>query len=128
MFNGLLGLALVIAVLGIANTLALSIVERTREIGLLRAVGMSQRGIRAMITTEALIIAVFGSLLGVAIGTGLGTTVVSTLADDGVGTLSFPIAQLAGWVMAGGVAGMVAAILPARKAARMDVLDAISYE
>ncbi len=128
LFTGLLGLALIIAVLGIANTLALSIVERTREIGLLRAVGMGRTGIRRMVRTEAVIIAVFGALLGVGIGSGLGLAVVSTLADDGLGALRLPGAQLAGWVLAGGVAGVVAAIIPARKAARLDVLEAISYE
>ncbi len=128
LFTGLLGLALIIAVLGIANTLALSIVERTREIGLLRAVGMGRSGIRRMVRAEAVIIAVFGALLGVAIGSGLGLAVMSTLADDGLGAVRVPGVQLAGWVLAGGVAGVVAAILPARKAARLDVLEAISYE
>jgi putative ABC transport system permease protein len=81
-----------------------------------------------MVTAESVIIAVFGAILGVTIGTGLGLTVISTLADDGLGAISIPVTQLASWVAAGGIAGVLAAVLPARKAARLDVLDAISYE
>jgi putative ABC transport system permease protein len=128
LFTGLLGLALVIALLGIANTLALSIVERTREIGLLRAVGMVRRQVRGMVRREALIIAVFGAVLGVSIGTGIGYGVVASLADDGLGSFAFPAGQLAIWIIVAGVAGLVASIGPARKAAKLDVLKAISYE
>jgi putative ABC transport system permease protein len=128
LFTGLLGLAMLIAVLGIANTLALSVVERTREIGLLRAVGMNRRQVRAMIRWEAVMIAVFGATLGVVVGTGLGASMVATLADDGLGSIAIPGVQLAVWVAAGGLAGVVAAFFPARSAARLDVLNAISYE
>lgn len=128
LFSGLLGLALVIALLGIANTLALSIVERTREIGLLRAVGMGRRQVRSMIRWEAIVIALFGALLGVAIGSVIGFGVVSSLADDGLGSFTLPGAQLATWLFAATVAGVLASIIPARKAARLDVLKAISYE
>ena len=128
LFTGLLSLALVIALLGIANTLALSIVERTREIGLLRAVGMVRRQVRQMVRWEALITAVFGALLGVAIGTGIGYGVVASLADDGLGSFALPAGQLLIWIVVAGIAGLIASIGPARKAAKLDVLKAISYE
>jgi putative ABC transport system permease protein len=128
LFSGLLGLALIIALLGIANTLALSIVERTREIGLLRAVGMGRRQVRSMIRWEAIIIALFGALMGVLIGSAIGFGVVSSLADDGLGSFSLPGGQLAIWLFAAAMAGIVASIGPARKAAKLDVLKAISYE
>ncbi len=127
LFSGLLGLALIIALLGIANTLALSIVERTREIGLLRAVGFSRRQIRSMIRLEAVMTAVFGAIMGVAIGTAIGFGVVSSLADQGLGSFGFPGTQLVVWVVAAAVAGVVAAIGPARKAARLNMLDAIAH-
>ena len=128
LFSGLLGLALVIALLGIANTLALSIVERTREIGLLRAIGMARRQVRSMIRWEAIVIALFGALLGVLIGTGIGFGVITSLADDGLGNFTLPGGQLAVWLVAAAFAGVLASIGPARKAAKLDVLKAISYE
>lgn len=128
LFSGLLGLALIIAVLGIANTLALSIVERTREIGLLRAVGMSRRQVRSMVRIEASVTAVFGALLGVAMGTGLGFAIVRSLQDDGLASFAIPYGQLVVWVALAALAGVVAAIGPARKASRLDILRAISYE
>jgi putative ABC transport system permease protein len=128
LFTGLLSLALVIALLGIANTLALSVVERTREIGLLRAVGMTRRHVRQMVRREALIIAVFGALLGVLIGTAIGFGVVTSLADDGLGSFSLPAGQLVIWLIVAAVAGLIASVGPARKAAQLDVLKAISYE
>jgi putative ABC transport system permease protein len=128
LFTGLLSLALVIALLGIANTLALSVVERTREIGLLRAVGMTRRHVRQMVRREAMIIAVFGALLGVLIGSAIGFGVVTSLADDGLGSFSLPAGQLVIWLIVAAVAGLIASVGPARKAARLDVLKAISYE
>ncbi|MCH7586101.1 MAG: FtsX-like permease family protein [Acidobacteria bacterium] len=128
LFTGLLGLALVIALLGIANTLALSIVERTREIGLLRAVGMTRHQVRQMVRWEALIIAVFGALLGILIGSAIGFGVVTSLADDGLGSFALPAGQLVIWLVVAAVAGLIASVGPARKAARLDVLKAISYE
>jgi putative ABC transport system permease protein len=128
LFTGLLGLALVIALLGIANTLALSIVERTREIGLLRAVGMTRRHVRKMVRREAMIIAVFGALLGVLIGSAIGFGVVTSLADDGLGSFALPAGQLLVWLVVAAAAGLVASLGPARKAARLDVLKAISHE
>ena len=128
LFSGLLGLAVVIAVIGIANTLSLSIVERTREIGLLRAVGLTRGQTRRMVRWEAMIVAVFGALLGVVVGSGLGWATVFSLADDGLGTFAFPAGQLVIWLALAAVAGVVAAAGPARTAAKMNVLEAISYE
>ncbi|MDH5292605.1 MAG: FtsX-like permease family protein [Acidimicrobiia bacterium] len=128
LFSGLLGLAVIIAVLGIANTLALSIVERTREIGLLRAVGMSRRQVRRMIRAEAVIVAIFGAILGVGVGIGLGWATVSSLADDGLSSFALPAGQLGLWLALAALAGVIAAAGPARKAAKMNVLSAISYE
>ena len=128
LFSGLLGLAVVIAVLGIANTLALSIVERTREIGLLRAIGMSRRQVRRMIRWEAIIVALFGAILGIVVGSGLGWATVTSLADQGLGSFALPYGELALWLVLAGLAGVAAAIFPARSASRMNVLEAISYE
>jgi len=128
LFNGLLLVAVVIAVLGIINTLALSVFERTREIGLLRAVGMVRRQVRQMVRWESVIIALFGAILGVLIGTLLGWAVVRALADEGFGAFSIPFGQVLSAFVLAGIAGVIAAIWPARKAARLNVLEAISYE
>jgi putative ABC transport system permease protein len=128
LFSGLLGLALVIAVLGIANTLALSIVERTSEIGLLRAVGMHRRQVRKMIRREAVITAVFGAVLGLVIGSTIGFGVISSLEGNGLQTFAIPTGQLVVWLVVAALAGVLAAVGPARKASRLDVLKAISYE
>lgn len=124
----LLGLAIVIAVLGIINTLALSILERTRELGLLRAVGLSRRKTRWMITTESIVISVFGSLLGMAVGCGLGALVVTALEDEGFSELAFPWARLALFLALAVIVGLLAAIIPAFRASRVNVLRAIAYE
>ena len=125
---GLLVLALIIAVIGIVNTLALSVLERTREIGLLRAVGMLRSQIRATVYREAVLVAVFGALLGVVIGSFFGWSMVTALADDGIEVLVFPVGRLAVYVVLAAVAGVIAALLPARRAARLDVLDAVTTE
>ncbi|HET8641543.1 MAG TPA: ABC transporter permease, partial [Pseudonocardiaceae bacterium] len=124
----LLGLALVIAVLGIVNTLALSILERTRELGLVRAIGMRRGQIMQMVTAESVVIAVFGALLGVAVGAGLGAAVVLALADEGLSELGLPWASMGTFVGLAVVIGLVAAIVPAVRAARTNVLSAIAYE
>ena len=128
LFSALLGLAVIIAVIGIANTLAMSVVERTREIGLLRAVGMDRRTVRRMVRWESVITAIFGALLGIGVGVALGWATVASLAEEGLGAFALPGAQLAGWIVIAGVAGVIAAIGPARKASRMRILDAIAYE
>ncbi|MDQ4133621.1 MAG: FtsX-like permease family protein, partial [Actinomycetota bacterium] len=124
----LLLLAILIAVIGIINTLALSVIERTRELGLLRALGMSRRQIRRMVRWESVIIAVIGAALGLAVGIFFGWALVRTLHDDGITVLSVPAARLAAYVVLAGLFGVVAAILPARRAARLNVLAAIAYE
>lgn len=124
----LLGLSIVIAVLGIVNTLALSIAERTREIGLLRAVGLGRLQLATVVTIESVLTAVLGTVLGVAVGAGLAATLPSVYADEGLSTLVVPWSQL-GVVLGLAVAvGVLAAVWPAIRAARMDVLDAVSYE
>jgi putative ABC transport system permease protein len=126
--TALLGLAILIALVGIVNTLVLSIYERTREIGLLRAVGMARRQVRAMIRWESVIIAVFGALLGTAVGVFFGWAMVQALRDEGISVLSIPGGQLAVYVLLAGLAGVLAALLPARRAAKLNVLEAIAYE
>jgi putative ABC transport system permease protein len=124
----LLGLAVVIAVLGIVNTLALSVIERTREIGLLRAVGLSRRQLRTMLRLESVAIALLGAVLGVVLGLGAGWALQRSLADDGIDVLAVPFAQLAVFVALAGVVGVLAALWPGRRAARLDVLKAITTE
>jgi putative ABC transport system permease protein len=124
----LLSLALVIAFFGIANTLLLSVSERTREIGLLRAVGTTRRQIRQMVTWEAVIISVFGALLGVAIGIFFGWAVVQALGETAEIVLRIPAGQLTLAVVLAAIAGVVAAVYPARRASRLNVLQAIAYE
>jgi putative ABC transport system permease protein len=122
----LLVLSVLIAFLGIVNTLALSVLERTRELGLLRAVGMARRQVKRMVRVESVIIAVFGGLLGVAVGIGLGVALRAALAGKGVTVLSLPSAQLGLYLLFAGVVGVIAAWFPARRAARLNVLAAIS--
>lgn len=124
----LLGLAVIIAVLGIINTLALSVIERTREVGLLRAVGLSRRQLRRMVRLESVAIAVLGAVLGVVMGIAFGIALQRAIADQGVDVLSIPGWQLATFVVLAALAGVLAAVLPARRAARLNVLDAISTE
>lgn len=126
--NALLALAIVIALIGIANTLALSVHERTRELGLLRAVGMTRRQTRRMVRWEAVLVALFGAILGVGAGTVFGWGVVSALPADSFGSsLTIPIPQIVQVVVLAAIATLVAAWLPARRAGRLDVLDAISH-
>ncbi|MCW2794221.1 MAG: transporter permease [Nocardioides sp.] len=124
----LLGLAVVIAVLGITNTLALSVIERTREIGLLRAVGMGRRQLRSMIRLESTAIAVLGALLGVALGIVFGVVLQRAIAEQGIDVLAIPWVRLAVFVVLAAGIGVLAAVFPARRAARLDVLKAITTE
>ncbi|MER5268344.1 FtsX-like permease family protein [Actinosynnema sp. NPDC002837] len=128
MIQVLLALAILIAVLGVINTLALSVIERTRELGLLRAIGMRRAQVMRMITVESVVISVFGALLGLVVGTALGAAAVRALGDLGITDLGIPWAQLGGYLLIAAGVGVVAAILPAIRAARLDVLRAISYE
>jgi putative ABC transport system permease protein len=124
----LLALAIVIAVLGIVNTLALSILERTRELGLLRAVGLLRSQVAEMVTVESVVISVFGALLGLVVGGALGAAVVRALRDQGIPVLSFPWVTIGVFLLLAVIVGLVAAIVPAVRAARTDVLRAIAYE
>ncbi len=124
----LLGLAIVIAVLGIVNTLALSVIERTREVGLLRAVGLSRRQLRRMVRLEAIAIAVLGALLGVVMGIVFGVVLQRSAIDQGITDLGIPGVRLAVFVLVSALVGVLAAVLPARRAARLNVLNAISTE
>ena len=125
---GLLGLAVVIAVLGIATTVGLSVHERTRELGVLRAIGMERRQVRRAIRLEAVVIAVFGTVLGLAMGLGFTAAAISTLGDDGFGAPIVPVSTLIAVIVGAVTAGVVAAALPARTAARRPVLDAIAAD
>lgn len=124
----LLGLAIVIAVLGIVNTLGLSVLERTREVGLLRAVGLSRRQLQGMIWLESIAIALLGALLGIVLGVVSGVAIQRALAEDGISELAIPWAQLVLFVGLAGVVGILAAVIPAWRASRMDVLEAIATE
>jgi putative ABC transport system permease protein len=125
---GLLALAVVIALIGIANTLALSVHERTREIGLLRAVGMQRRQVRRAVRWESLLIAVLGATLGGVLAVGAAWGVVTALDDKGVTRLSLPATQLATILGMAALAGVLAATGPARRASKLDVLEAIASE
>jgi putative ABC transport system permease protein len=124
----LLALAIVIALMGIANTLSLSIHERTRELGLLRAVGQSRRQLRSMVRGEAMTVALFGTAGGVGLGLFLGWAMVQALADEGFTSFAVPVTSLAVVLAVGAAAGVLAAVRPARRAARMDVLEAIATD
>ncbi|USX52613.1 ABC transporter permease [Lentzea sp. HUAS12] len=128
MIQILLALAILIAVLGVINTLALSVIERTRELGLLRAIGMRRAQVMRMITVESVVISVFGAVLGLAVGLALGVATVQALKDQGISELGFPWATMVQYLVVAAVVGVVAAILPAIRAARLNVLDAIAYE
>ena len=124
----LLGLAIVIAVLGVINTLALSVVERTREIGLLRAIGLSRVQLRRMIRLESVVIAVFGALLGLVLGMVWGVAMQQVLALQGLKAFAVPWSTVIAVVVGSVVVGLAAAILPALRASRMNVLTAIAHE
>jgi putative ABC transport system permease protein len=125
----LLGVAILIALLGILNTLLLSIYERTRELGMLRAVGLSRRGVTRMVGTESVVLAVFGCVLGIILGVGLGAAISAALIDrDFLTAITIPWFRLVIFVLIAVVAGVLAALLPAWRAARLNVLQAIAYE
>jgi putative ABC transport system permease protein len=124
----LLALAIFIAFLGIANTLALSIFERTRELGLLRAVGMTRSQLRSTIRWEAVVIALQGTLLGLVIGVFFGWALFLSMKDEGASVFSIPVLTLLVVVVVAGIAGMLAAMLPSRRAAKLDVLRAVVTE
>jgi len=122
----LLVLAVVIALFGIVNTLALSVFERVRELGLLRAVGMTKPEVRRMIRWEAVIVALLGAVLGIAVGTVFGWMAVLALHDQGLSVLSIPVGQLGLFLALAALAGVIAAVGPARRASNVDVLQSIA--
>jgi putative ABC transport system permease protein len=123
----LLLFSVAVAALGIANTLALSVVERTRELGLLRAVGMTRRRMRRMVRIEGVIIAAFGATLGVALGTAFGAALVAVL-PAATAELNLPWTRLLVLLILGALIGIASAALPARRAARLDVLAAVTTD
>ena len=123
----LLAMAVIISLFGIANTLALSIHERTRELGMLRAIGMSRRQVRTMIRYEAVITALIGAILGMVLGVIFAALIAQPLKDEGF-TLSYPIGSLIVLLVLAALAGVLAAIPPARRASRLDVLESLQYE
>ncbi|MGZ4131474.1 MAG: ABC transporter permease [Actinomycetota bacterium] len=126
--TALLAMAILIALFGIVNTLSLSIHERTRELGLLRAVGMSRRQAKRMVRVESVIIALFGALLGILVGVFFGWALQHSLIGQGITELKIPVGTLVVYVVFAALAGVLAAIPPARRAAKLDVLQAIAYE
>lgn len=126
--NVFLGLAIVIALLGITNTMALSVLERTREIGLMRAIGMTRRQTRSMIRLEAAVVSLFGALLGVLIGLAFGWLAVVAIPASIINQLSIPVWTLVIYIVVATIAGLLAASFPARRAARLNVLAAIAHE
>ncbi|GAB3173947.1 ABC transporter permease [Streptomyces incanus] len=128
MIYGLLALAIVVAILGVVNTLALSVVERTREIGLMRAIGLSRRQLRRMIRLESVVIALFGALLGLGLGMGWGVTAQQLLVLEGLKVLEIPWPTIIGVFIGSAFVGLFAALVPAFRAGRMNVLNAIATE
>ncbi len=125
LFYALLALAIVVSLFGIVNTLVLSIHERTRELGMLRAIGTSRRQVRTMIRMEAVVTALIGGVIGVVLGLVLSLLVIQKVNDFSV---AIPVVSLIVVLILAGVAGVLAAVLPARRAARLDVLEALAYE
>jgi putative ABC transport system permease protein len=123
----LLGLSVLVSLFGIVNTLVLSVFERTRELGMLRAIGMTRRQVRRMIRYESIITALIGATLGIAVGLFLALLVTRALSDEGL-VFVVPYVSLAVFVLVAIAAGMLAAVLPARRASRLNVLEALQYE
>ncbi|ACU70808.1 protein of unknown function DUF214 [Catenulispora acidiphila DSM 44928] len=127
LFTAMLGLAVVIAVLGIANTLSLSVVERTRESALLRALGLSRGQMRRMLSVEAVLMSAVGALMGVALGVGIAAALESLIGRvEGGAVLSVPVFTLVGYVLLAAVAGLAASVLPGRRAASVSIVAAIA--
>jgi putative ABC transport system permease protein len=128
MVNVMLALAVLIALLGVVNTLALSVLERTRELGLLRAVGMTRRQVRSAVRWEAVLIAAVGAIFGVCLGLAFGAAFAHSLASIGIVTVEVPVVSPIVYAVVAALAGVLAAILPARRAAKVDILRAVVAE
>ncbi|GAB3234202.1 FtsX-like permease family protein [Glycomyces halotolerans] len=124
----LLGLAMVVAVIGVINTLVLSVLERTRELGMLRAIGMTRGQTTRMVTVESVTIALFGALLGIGVGIGLAWVLQQALSEEGIDVFAVPTGLMIGYVCAAVVVGLLAAIAPAVRASKVNILGAIAYE
>lgn len=124
----LLGLAMVVAVIGVVNTLVLSVLERTRELGVLRAIGMTRAQTTRMVTVESVTIALFGALLGIGVGLGLGWALQRALVENGIDVFAAPVGLIFGYLAAAVLVGLLAAVAPAVRASKVDVLSAIAYE
>jgi putative ABC transport system permease protein len=126
MVNVMVALAVIIALIGIAITLALSVFERIRELGLIRAVGMTRRQLRRMVRFEAALVATFGAALGVGLDLPFGLGVVAALPASFASGLTVPVVPIVVVVLVAALAGVAAAWLPARRAGRLDILNAIA--
>jgi putative ABC transport system permease protein len=127
LFYVLLALSVVVSLFGIVNTLVLAVYERTRELGMLRVVGMTRRQVRRMIRHESVVTALIGAGIGIPLGIAFGALAIRSLAEFGAG-FALPVGQLALFAGIAVLAGMLAAILPARRASRLNVLQALQYE
>jgi putative ABC transport system permease protein len=126
-FYVLLALCVLVSLFGIVNTLALSVLERTRELGMLKAIGMSRRQVRRMVRHESIVTALIGAVLGIAVGLFMAALATTALSDEGL-RFGLPVGSLLAFTVVAILAGMLAAILPARRAARLNVLSALQYE
>jgi putative ABC transport system permease protein len=126
--TALLLLAVVVAVLGIVNTLALSVVERTRELGLLRAVGATRRQVRTVVRRESVLMSLLGALTGLALGVASGVALARALVEEGITTVTVPILTLVVYFAIAVAVGVLAAVGPARRASRVDVLRAVTTD
>ena len=123
----LLGLSVVVSLFGMLNALALGVFERTRELGMLRAVGLERRQLRRMIRNESVVIALIGGVIGIGLGLVLAAIIAQALSDEGV-SFAVPWGPVIAFAIVAALAGVVASIMPARRAGRLNVLEALQYE